>query len=211
MTPAVPCHLREIAEITECRRDEITLSLRCSCGCERFLIFENTMTPAEKAEAAEYARISREMLRGVKRLSSRAGADGSVHVFAHRFLHPPQEIALPPEPFAMQLSRILVRCAACGRETVLFDNRFHGYDGAVCGKEIPQDYAPVMQQKFQRSFPARRLRVRLQCSVPEAELCELAGAEDAIGNLCSECFTEIVISSETADGKFRTFFSEETA
>ena len=104
-----------------------------------------------------------------------------------------------------------MQCAACGEETVLFDNRFHGYDGAVCGTDIPFDYEPLMKQKFARSLPERRIRMELECTVSPAEFAEITDGAAGTDALFSECFTDIHISSEDKNGKYRTFFSSETA
>lgn len=211
MSLPVPYHLDGIAELLAAKRDTVTLGLRCACGCERFFVYENTLSPAEQAELAEYERICGAKFRHKWGVTLRTEEDGRQHTYARGLLGFPHEIMLPERPFFADFARISVCCEKCGKETVLFDNRFHGYNGAVCGSDAPPDYTPLMKQKFARQNPARRIRIVLTCTVPEEEFAEIMGAESASQNLYSECFTEIAILSETAPGKYRAFFSEETA
>ena len=210
MSLPIPYHLRETAEIIKSTKDTLTLLLRCKCGCEKFTLWENTCTAEERAVLAEYEAQMRPLMRG-GRLRIYSDAAGNVHWQKKRFLHPAEEITLPPEPVFASLKRFCVRCAECGTETVLFDSRFHGYDGAVCGTDVPADYEPLMKQKYAKREPARRIRVELECTVPPEEFAEIMGYGAATDNLYSECFTHIQIAAGMADGKFRTVLAMETA
>lgn len=211
MSLPIPYHLRGIAEEIKCTKETLTLQLRCQCGCERFCIFENTLTAEEKAQLRSYDEAMDAICSGYRTFYSTLDADGTVHHWKKRPLHRPEEyIPIKPPPFA-ELTLLTVRCAECAAETVLFDNRYHGYDGAVCGTDIPADYTPQMKQKFTRDLPARRIRVQFECTVAEEELAEIIDGAASTEALFSECFTCITASAEAANGKYRIFFEAETA
>ncbi len=208
MSLPIPYHLRETAEIIKSTKDTLTLLLRCKCGCEKFTLWENTCTAEERAELAAYNEALRPL--GSGQISIYTDAEGRVH-WAQKRHQGAVDIVLPPEPAFASLKRFCVRCAECGTETVLFDSRFHGYDGAVCGTDVPADYEPLMKQKYAKREPARRIRLELECTVPPEEFAEIMGYGAATDNLYSECFTHIQIAAGTADGKFRTVLAMETA
>ncbi len=211
MSLPIPYHLRGIAEEIRCTADTLTLQLRCGCGCERFCIYQNAPTPAEKAALQEYNAALSEIYSGGGSHFTTQDADGSLHYFKKRLMQPAEEYTLPERPEFAGLDRIEAACAECGAETVLFDNRFHGYDGAVCGTDIPFEYEPQMKQKFARSFPQRRIRIELECTVSPAEFAEITDGAAGTEALFSECFTDINILAEDKNGKYRTFYSSETA
>lgn len=211
MSLPIPYHLRGIAEEIKCTKETLLLQLRCQCGCERFCMFENTLTAEEQAQLAPYNAAMDAIYTGGGSHYCTQDADGTVHYWKKRLLHKPVEYTPPkPPPFA-GLNLVKIRCAECAAETVLFDSRYHGYDGAVCGSEVPADYQPQMKQKFTKNLPARRIRVQLECTVTAAELAEITDGAPFAESLFSECFTEIVASAEDANGKYREFFSAETA
>lgn len=209
MQPMIPHHLRAVADVIACRGSKMTMQLVCPCGCDRFTVFENTDTPQQAALRAEFEAASG-FGRGVMTVWAKPAKDGSQRWYRRRFGHILPErfepVFCPPE---LTLQRIAVRCAACGAETAVFDNRMHGYDGAVCGTELSPAYVPLMKQKFAKNAPARRIRVTVVCDADEADFADLDGTCSAA--MLSECFTSVTVSSETAPGKYRSFFAVETA
>ena len=71
------------------------------------------------------------------RLLSPQGLDG-----------PKEDVIIPDKPFFSGITRITVKCAQCGTEQVLFDSRFHGYDGII-QSPTPEElaYQPTMKQR----------------------------------------------------------------
>lgn len=188
----VPYHLQEIAELTAVGEDSLTMQLVCPCGCGRFLLFENTYTEQERAQMRLFRQTADEILRS-------------------RYLYPaPEESVLPDALPIAGLHRFSVRCADCGNAALLYDNRLHGYDGAVIGREIPPAYQPPMKQRFAGRLPARQIRVCISGGIPADALADFTGAEAANLRLLSECFTEIRIQTRGENGRYRTVFSEET-
>ena len=209
MQPMIPHHLRAVADVIACRGSAMTLQLVCPCGCERFTVWENTDTPEQAALRAKFEAASG-FPRDTMTVWAKTAKDGSQRWYRRRLGHILPErfepAFCPPE---LTLQRVAVQCAKCGAETVVFDNRMHGYDGAVCGTELSPDFVPLMKQKFAKSSPARRIRVRVTCDADEAEFADLDGA--GAEAMLSECFTSVEILSETAPGKYRSFFAAETA
>ena len=134
-------------------------------------------------------------------------ADGSVHGRRKRLLHPMEALTLPECPPFAGLRRLTAQCADCGAETVLFDNRLHGYDGAVCGTDIPLDFEPQMTQKFPAPV---QLHITLSFTVTDAELAEICDGAAGTERFFSECFTCFTASARKADGKYCAFFEAES-
>lgn len=211
MHPLIPYHLRQIADVTECRGNELTLQLVCPCGCDRFTVYQNTDNPEQKQLRADYEAAAGKQERGVMTVWSKPGRDGAQQWYMRRFGHIlPERYEPVPCPPLLELQCIAVHCAECGAETVVFDNRFHGYDGAVCGTEIPADFAPLMKQRFTRDTPARHIQVWLRCDVSEEDFADIAGsgADEA---LLSECFTSMCLYSRKDSEAYRCFFESENA
>ena len=112
MSLPIPYHLRGIAEEIRCTADTLTLQLRCGCGCERFCIYQNAPTPAEKAALQEYNAAMSEIYSGGGSHFTTQDADGSLHYFKKRLMQPAEEYTLPEEPPFACLDRIAVQCAS---------------------------------------------------------------------------------------------------
>lgn len=192
MSLPIPYHLRGIAEETACTKDTLTLQLRCPCGCTLFRIFQNTLTDEEQAQLQPYTD------------ALAAIASGGYPDFAGMADHMKtgylRDFHLPERPAFADLKRFTVQCTACDAAAVIFDSRYHGYDGAVCGTEIPPDYEPKMEQI--RSASA--VRIQLGCTVTPAEFIEITDGMPFTEALFSECFTQIDISAAGSDGRFES-------
>ena len=186
MSLPVPYHLRGIAEETACTKDTLTLQLRCPCGCKLFRIFQNTLTAEEQAQCKPYADAVAAMTSGT----------GWARLADYMQTGNLRDFRLPEKPAFADLKRVSVQCTACGAETVIFDNRYHGYDGAVCGTEIPADYEPQTEQVH----AACTVRIQLGCTVSESEFLEITDGAPFTEALFSECFTQIDISARDRDG-----------
>ena len=125
MSLPIPYHLRSIAEETACTKDTLTLQLRCPCGCTLFRSFQNTLTDAEQAQLQPYADALAAITSGG--FPDFAGMADYMKTGYLRDFH------LPEKPAFADLKRITVQCTACDAASVIFDSRYHGYDGAVCG------------------------------------------------------------------------------
>ena len=205
MQPMIPHHLRAVADVIACRGSEMTMQLVCPCGCASFTVWENADTPEQAALRAEFEAAS-----GVRTVRAKPEKNGREQRYRRQFGQIlPERFALGFCPPELTLQRLAVRCAGCGAETVVFDNRMHGYDGAVCGTELSPEFVSLMKQKFAKSSPARRIRVTVVCGADAADFADLDGA--GCEAMLSECFTSVSVSSETAPGKYRSFFAAETA
>jgi hypothetical protein len=188
MSLPIPYHLRGIAEETACTKDTLTLQLRCPCGCTLFRIFQNTLTDAEQAQLQPYQD-------ALAAITSGGYPDfaGMADYMKRGYL---RDFHLPEKPAFADLKRITVQCTACDAASVIFDSRYHGYDGAVCGTEIPPDYEPQMVQVH---F-ACTVRIQLSCTVAPAEFIEITDGMPFTEALFSECFTQIDIAACDRDG-----------
>ena len=112
-----------------------------------------------------------------------------------------KEIFLPPAPTGSQIAVFKCKCLQCGAEHILFDSRYHGYEGVFLDK--PQeitDYTP----SFRQVHPKCRLQVRV--SNDPAEDCTEFSMEDF-----SNGFDWISIYAISETGTKTTVFDCETA
>ncbi len=208
----IPYHLRFLAEEIICKETTLTMQLHCPCGCTYFKLYENAPTAAEREELNAYQAECNRLL-GMHGIYGQCNKSGSIRTYQRGFLGIEKDIQLPPAPPYAAIHAIKASCAECGKETVLFDSRLHGYDSAVCGTNCAIEYAVAYRQKFLRNQPERRVRITTTCDIPHQELTAMLGecaSESSAMALWSECFTSIIISTEFR-GKYQKMLGFETA
>ncbi len=163
----IPDYLNNIAEFEKSTGNWVTFSLRCSCGCRTFLVYENCLTQEEQRLTAPYW----DALRSLCAYPSTMTVDGDGTRHYWRILSRDglerEEVILPPEPVCACVSTVKVGCSACGREYMVFDSRLHGYDGMTSEKSKEElEYQPQFRQKC-RAPVAIRIKVENDVSLEE--------------------------------------------
>lgn len=205
----IPRHLRPIARQLPNKKNCQRLSLVCLCGCEEFYIYVNRYTPEEQAEIDAWNEaMKKEIGRGYA-IEGRMEPDGTMRHWRLIFPFIKREIFPPSPPAAMNIEVLKVRCAGCDEEHLVFDNRFHGYDGTLCADEI-RSYTPTFVQRRFRDGKPRRVELSLEYE-EDLEEFEAAIGEKSDPDTFTDSFSWITIYAIDSDGKRTKLLDSETA
>lgn len=208
----IPKYLNDIAVHESSKGEWTTFSLKCPCGCTSFFYSENRYTKEEEMLMKPYYDVL-DYLWGSKSAYGTTGSwydeQGRHHTW--RLLSPEgrngpkEDVIIPPKPFFSGITRITVKCADCGAEYVLFDSRYHGYDG-VTGNHTAEElsYTPTMKQR--RGGPIS-IQVKVENDETPESFRECTGA--AVSDY-SDAFSWIIVY-KVANGKRTKIFEAETA
>jgi len=114
-------------------------------------------------------------------------------------------------PFASTESYKAV-CSECGREFILFDNRFHGYDAVLASEGLNYDleYKPTYAQKKFKDGKPRRIKIEVENFDTLEEFCE--DMEEEYDEVTySNSFSWIWVYTIDENGKKSKLFEYETA
>ena len=144
-----PKYIENILSITKEKRGEIECDVVCECGARPFVGYKNVIVrseeeaayeAADKAFTEKYSRIRFGDENGVSYLYGMKGLFG-------------EEILEKFEYKQLDSTEVVkVKCAVCGKEYILFDSRFHGYDAIIHEREskydgVVYDFAPIVWKK----------------------------------------------------------------
>lgn len=208
----IPKYLNDIAVHESSKGEWTTFSLKCPCGCTSFFYSENRYTKEEEMLMKPYYDVL-DYLWGSKSAYGTTGSwydeQGRNHVW--RLLSPEgrngptEDVIIPEKPFFSGITRITVKCADCGAEHVLFDSRYHGYDG-VTGDHTAEELAYIPTMKQRRGGPiAIQVKIENDETVESFQECTAADAADY-----SDAFSWIIVY-KVANGKRTKIFETETA
>ena len=144
-----PKYIENIFSITKEKCGKIECDVVCECGARHFIGYKNVIVRSAEEAAYEgaynafnekYSRIRFGDENGVSYLYGMKGLFG-------------EEILEKFEYKQLDSTEIVkVKCAECGKEYVLFDSRFHGYDATITEREskydgVVYDFAPIDWKK----------------------------------------------------------------
>lgn len=206
----IPEYLRPIAREIRARGDRSTCALICSCGNERFHVYHNKFTDAEKTLYDQYWEEFQKVYRGSYASMCTRDADGTLHHW--KLVVPGIKIeVIPPEiPVFATVVSWRVRCSACGEEYLIFDSRTHGYDGVFCTDGKGRDYVPHYVQRNFRDKAPRRIEITTENDPTLEQFREATGIECDHGPY-SNAFGWISVSAVDENGKKTKLFDHETA
>ena len=157
-----PKYIESILSITKEKHGEIECDVVCECGARHFVVYKNVIVrSAEEAEyeAAynafqdKYSRIRFGDENGVAYLCGMKGLFG-------------EEILEKLEYKQLDATEIVkVKCAECGKEYILFDSRFHGYDATIPEREskydrVVYDFAPIVWKKDRNGLATVAVKIQ---------------------------------------------------
>ena len=144
-----PKYIENILSITKEKCGEIECDVVCECGARRFVGYKNVIV--RSAEEAEYEAAYNAF--NYKYVRIRYGAENGVsYLYGMKGLFG-EEILEKFEYKQLDSNEIVkVKCAECGKEYILFDSRFHGYDATIPEREckydgVVYDFAPIVWKK----------------------------------------------------------------
>ena len=206
----IPQYLREIATKRKVRDGRTTFAITCGCGCGLFDIFVNSHTAEEKKALADYEKANEKIFRRSWAIKGTVDENGVHHTW--RYLAPGIRVEVfPPEvPVFASLVCWKLRCSGCGKEHLIFDNRFHGYDGAFCSEDADRDYQPRFRQRVFRDGLPRRIEITTENDRTIEEFRENTGM-DCNFDTWSNAFGWIGVDALDSRGKRTRILESETA
>lgn len=208
----IPTHLREMAENTEGHGEKLRFFLRCPCGETLFTLEESDLSPKEKAAERAHEKAVKALFSDCPFGCSLTHDEEGVHYWRHlteaRGDGAKEEIPVPPRPQFTLHTVVRCRCSSCGRSSVLFDSRLHGYD-AVTAEEPAEAQEDVLYFR-QRTRKPVRLQVETE-NDPDLESFRANTDLDFDEEQYAEAFSWITIRSVSPLGKKKVLFEYETA
>lgn len=208
----VPEYLRKNGKVLKTGKSWTQFRFVCDCGCESFLPYQNCYNAEEEKAMKPYYDALDYLLTGEGWSTCTIDEDGALHhwkFFSEDGLdEEKEEVILPEEPFFAGITVVKVQCTRCGAEHILFDSRYHGYDG-VTGS--PAEEALTYQPHFRpkcRSAVAVEVKVENDPTVEAFR--ENTGLELDAGQYAN-AFSWIAIYVVSALGKRKKIFEAETA
>ncbi len=209
----VPFYLSELADnITE-KKNLTSFTLKCSCGCEKFVVYQNYETADERKASKPYYDALSDLVKGGISCSMTIDKDGTRHhwktVFSKGIITK-KEVFLPPKPIHCFCTVFRIMCAECEAEYTLFDSRYNGYDGKFCDENTQEicDYTPAMRTMKFWGEASTKLKVTVE-NEPYSEFCENTGITCSQEDY-SEGFGWITVHALNSSGKKRKILDLET-
>lgn len=164
-----PKYIEKILSVTKERHGELECDVVCECGSGHFITYKNVITRSEDESAYEiacnafnkkYRRIRFGNENGITYLYGMKGLFGEtiLEKFEYRQLDATEIIK--------------VKCAACGKEYILFDSRFYGYDALISEREnkydgITYDFAPSVWKNDKDGIATIAVKIQNDDSLEE--------------------------------------------
>lgn len=208
----IPDYLKSIAVRVSEKGEWTTFSLKCTCGCEDFFLSQNDLTKEEQKQEQPYYD-ALDYLFGSSFGSTGRWFDEQGRAHSWRLLSadglngPKEDVIIPAKPFFSGIIRITARCAQCGTEHLLFDSRFHGYDGLI-QMPTPEELAYQPHMKQRRGGPIA-LQVKVETTETPESFLEI-DRTDRSPNDWTNAFDWIIVY-KVSNGKRTKIFDLETA
>ena len=123
-----------------------------------------------------------------------------------------EEFEIPEMPPFASTEAYKAACSECGREFILFDNRFHGYDAVLASEGVEHDleYKPTYAQKKFKDGKPRRIFFQIENYDTLEEFCE--DMEENYDEVTyTNSFSWIWVYTIDENGKKSKLFEYETA
>lgn len=211
MSVPIPRYLRDIAVLEKQCKTWVHFSLKCTCGCEKFSLFENYLTKEEKKLEKPYYDALDKMVGHPTTCTK--DEDGTLHHWIlymsdHLKVERREEVFVPDKPYFSGIKVLKIICAECGKEHLLFDSRTCGYDGITGEKsEEEMKYIPHFKQKCRDTVP---LSVKIENDESLKAFKENT-ALDYSEDRYSDSFSWLAVYKIGDDGKKTKLFDFETA
>ena len=201
----IPNYLKEYASTSSQKGNELSFILRCTCGCEDFYVLENIFTKDEKALVNEYEK----NVPNIRwhSIYGELDSNGKPYNYIKILGLFKKRIVFPQAPVFMKVNVIKGICSHCQQEVVLFDSRYHGYDGMTSNDEEVRKYTPVFKQVDNKTYG---VIVAIENEQTLESFNEII-SEQCSYEFYSNSFISISIYTKEEYGKKRILYSFETA
>ena len=207
----IPEYLKDNAINPKYNKNNTQFHFVCDCNNKHFYILENHLNKEEKEVVNIYNKAVDKAFSGIWIYVIESDENGIEHYWRCYtplgMQGPKKEIFFPDKPLFYDLNVVMAKCACCGKEYVLFDSRYHGYDGLVTDSPDALLYNPHFKQKGNSPLEVI-IKVENEDSIEE--FIETTG-EECDETFYSNGFSSIVIYTKNDEGKKRVVFDAETA
>lgn len=135
---------------------------------------------------------------------------GNIRYFKFIFPFFKREVIVPQAPAFASVDCWKAECSGCGKQHLLFDNRFHGYDALFCKQEDAEGYEPHFRKVKMGGGKPAKLEVEVAHDSSPAQMREENGecVDDAV---LSNAFGWICVRRIDVQGRRRIVMDYETA
>ena len=199
----VPIYLKECTKIKKVQKDAIILQVLCDCGCSSLYLLENILDEEEdniiKEHEKRFSKWSRienytDPITQIRYLVAR-------NAFGRIF----DKIPTSEIQDIRRTQIIKVECSECGRQLVIYDSRYHGYDAIVTKNQISTGCKKYQYRLLQKK--SMEVEIKIRNDLTYDEFCE-ESEENSIKEF-SNAFSSIEIYG-ILDGKKKKYFERET-
>lgn len=144
-----PKYLENILEIVNYKDTSIWCNVVCECGSKNFIGYKNFLTKSE--EQKEYEKRAETFYRKYSSFTS-TNENGVRYICGMKGLFK-KRVTEKLEIIDFDYTQIVkVKCSHCGKEHILFDSRFNGYDANILERESKYDnlkyeFVPIKWKK----------------------------------------------------------------
>ena len=201
----VPEYLKPYAIEQKQKGNQLSFSLKCSCGCERFSVLEINHTEEEKRLIREYENQATKT--GWHSIYGGLDSEGKPYSYIKVLGIFKKAIEFPQRPEFMDVHVVKAACLHCRKEITLFDSRYHGYDAMVSGDAKANEYSPQFKARNAKRYHIE-VRIESEASWEVSEDLLNCGLSP---ELCSNAFHWIHIRGTDEKGKKEVLLDSETA
>lgn len=200
----VPIYLKECTKIKKVQEDAIILQVLCDCGCSAFYLLENVLDIEEDNIIKAYE----------KRFSKWSHIENYTDpitqirylVVRNTFGRIIDKIPISEIQAIKRTYIIKVECSECGRQNVIYDSRYHGYDASATKEQLSIECKEYQYRLLQKK--SMEVEIKIRNDLTYDEYCE--EVEESSTKEYSNAFSSIEIYG-IKDGKKKKYFERETA
>lgn len=157
-----PRYIENILSVTKEKRGEIECDVVCECGARHFVGYKNIIVRSEEETAYEAAYNAFNERYSRIRFGDETGVS---YIYGMKGLFGEEVLEKLVYKQLDSTEIIKVKCAECGKEYILFDSRFHGYDAIIPEREskydsVVYDFAPVVWKKDQDGIATFTVKIQ---------------------------------------------------
>lgn len=200
----VPMHLRDCTKIKKESEDTIFLQVMCSCGCSTFYLLENLLDVEEKNIITAYEK----RLGSWRNIENYTDPITKIRYLVTRNILGKicDKIPISEIQDIKRTHIIRAKCNKCGKEKVIYDSRYHGYDAIVADEHFfstSKEYQYGLMQK-----KPMEVEIKIRNDLTYDEFCEEVA--DKFSKEYPNAFSSIEVYV-IMNGKKKKVFEEETS
>lgn len=174
---------------------KLSFGIKCSCGCEKFLIKKMNYTDEEKLIIKEYEDKFPDT--GWHTIYGGIDSNGKHYAYIKILGIFKKYITFPKPPIFIDFNILKAICSQCNQEITLFDSRFHGYDGMISTDTEAKEYIPHFKLINNKLYS---IKIEIENENDLESFVEVTG-EECSSEFYSNAFGWIRISGIDVNGK----------